>query len=381
MNVQSYNDADGFTNNPDAYDEAYMRGAYIFKDAAKTIPRDCQKFFLREGIMDGWDTLSANITRIENLDAYVGFRVTSAGHVPNSYKTFESGNWKYVDFRDSATRTSYQADLVDFANRFGSRLAWIDIPYPFCPSNEPGVAWQTLKDLGDGNEAAGKVAYIAAAKWLIDLYTELFPRKCIGNLGGPSWAAEILLPYALSKGVMGYRQDSFGRMTWNGNPQGEDRGSMYNQRIGYLGGRDKFYRLIFEITGNGIVNGKDQNTGDVYPETKMLGSTGEYVQLDATDFGNMGIAYSSLPQAAKAAELLDAFYEYTGADVPPVDPPIDPPIDPPDTELEERVSALEAAMDEVIAELDELTRRFAHHSHELSINTSGPGYTTLPLNG
>jgi len=333
--VHSYNDADGMVGHGDEFEEAYMRGAYIWKDAAHSLPRDCQKFYLREGIADEWDTFEVNLDRMEAMGKPVGFRLIDAGHVPAGYDVFESNGRAYPDFRKWNTRELYRADFeLDFALRFGRRLSWIDIPYPFCPSNEPGVAWQTLKDLGDGNEAVGKENYMNAAKWMIDLYTVLFRKKCIGNLGGPSWAAKILLPYALSNGVDGFRQDSGGRFDWldNDRVEGENRASMYDERIGYLGGRDKFSRLIIEITGNGIrANGNDQGSGQPYPVADMIGPGGEIEQLEVTDFGNMGLPFD-VAFADTTSALLDSFYGVAsvpgdGGTVPPVEP------DPPDPQF------------------------------------------------
>lgn len=329
MQVHSYNDSEDILRNPGAFDEAYMRGAVL--NSPDGSPRDCRKFFLREGIQDGFATLRLHVDRVKTIGKRVGFRLIDAGHVPDGYASITVGSWKYVDLRDANTRTKYELTLRAFAAQFPD-LDWIDIPYPFCPSNEPGVAHATIDALGNGNVENGKAAYLGAATWLIELYAEVFPRKCIGNLGGPSWAAMMLLPYAIDNGVNGFRQDSFGRFDWQGTGrvEGENRATMYDERIAWLGGRGAFDRLIFEVTGNGVQTHSNYPTGEMFAYPG-----GEYYELEATDCGNMGLPIV-LTETQEAKSRLADFYEYAGGSEPVPDPDPDPdpdPVPPPESEF------------------------------------------------
>jgi len=351
MNVHSYNDAYGYTQNPSAFQEAYMRGSNIWKDAAHTQPRDCQKFFLRSGLADNWNTLEANFDALP-ADVKRGFRIISALNVPAGWPsiTIREGNndRTYLDLRTPTARLKMDEEVKKFKERFfdTGRVTWMDIPYPFCPSDEPGADDVRILALGTGDteaekRATGRAAYLDAAKWIIDLYVKHFGKAVVGNLGGPSWAAKVLIPYALSKGVRSWRQDSGGYFNWRDEgKEGENRARLYDERIygaEYLGGRDNADRIIIEVTGNGLTlrNGVwvDQGgKGEPYPMEQMFGNpangvTGEFYELEITDFGNMGLPSPFLRQTAAATARLNAWYAYIGEPTaPPVEPP---PVEPP----------------------------------------------------
>jgi hypothetical protein len=334
--VLSYNDAQGYLSNPSAFSEAYMRGANIWKDAAHTQPRDCQRFFLSAGMADGWATLAANVAQVKALDKRVGFRLIEALHgVPSGWPTLTVANKKYVDFRDIDARYKLLNVLTDIRSL---GIDWHDIIYPFAPSNEPSINDEVCRALGNGDLAQGRNAYIECAKLIISIYVNVFDRAVVGNLGGPSWAAEVLLPYQKLKGVRAFRQDSFGYFDYGNGKEGENRARLYDDRIAMFGGRGEFDRLIFEVTGNGLVKDGirivDQGQkGEAFPWENMLGVNGEFQSLEATDFGNMGLkAPYLILESDNAAQHLADWYAYVDATEPgPVEPPGDggtvPPVD------------------------------------------------------
>jgi hypothetical protein len=350
--IWSYNDALRIKGSPDNYQGAYMRGANVWlrkpSDGDDGLPRDCQFFFLREGLIDGWAKLTDNLKTVKALDKPAVFRIIEWRHVPAGWPALKANGDTFVDFRKQEARDKYAAMLRTFEAGPGRLLYAVDIPFPFGRSNEPDTHAHIIKALGDGNTTKGEAEYMKACQWVIDLYVEVFGRKCVGNIGGQSKRAEILIPHQVNQGVRWLRQDAFGRyVNGRGNQVGENRASMYDQRLQMAGGRDAFDRLWFEVAGNGI-----EQEAPEYPESQMFGRDGEYYFLVGTDLGNMGHPYILTETNESAVAILE-WESYAwgapgdGGDGPPPEP--DPE---PDPTLEERVRMLEIQWVKIVDRLD-----------------------------
>jgi hypothetical protein len=392
MQIHSYGDADLYLVNPSAYHEAYFRGDHTKKPDGS--PRDTKMFFLGAGIADGWATFTANTNRIP-AGVRIGCRLTGFNNVPAGWKSVTVRDNEYADFgKDSGNRPKFLAALRDFKLK-NPRVTWIDLSFPYAPSDEPSITLNDCKELGGGDEAAGRAKFFADAKWLIGAYVEVFGKAIIGNLISSTWIRDELLPYQQEKGIMGFRHDSWMRFDWRGDGkiEGENRATLYDRAHVRMGGRDSYYRLIVEQTGNGltVVNGRlvDQgkNKAPCPVWIQMMGPGGEAAYLIVTDWGNMGLQIPhghAIVNSAQAKEKLDAWYSYIlappggdggdggdGGTIPPDD------MKARVSRLERRQNAADAtiqAMQETIEgqreEVVKLESRLRSHSHAPMI--SGP---------
>ena len=305
--------ADTYLANPSEYDEVYERGA--FQDGYREL-------FLGPGMATNWKALNAKLNRLP-AGVKVGFRIIGYANVPDGWPTINVGGREYIDFSHPKVREEYPKMLRNFKATC-PRVTWLDIPFCYSGSDEPSIDEDDAKALPGGKER-----YFADCKWVIDQYVEVFGRALVGNFISPGWIRIELLPYMKAKGILAFRQDAFMRFDWDnsGKDAGENRETLYDRANVLLGGRDTYYRAIFEQNGNGLnADGRDQKYKTLAPIEMMFGKegawNGEYYQLEGTDYFNMGLPGRKwCKRTDKADRRLKNWYDYIGVGNVPIPTP------------------------------------------------------------